>query len=97
MQAFSGKYVSEHQIVHLELPTIHKPLVIVPERLAVLCISVSCLPSCFVDQVSIIVQELVLHRFIVCLNMGGDHGYFWGDNSFSPIHQEERCLPCGPA
>jgi hypothetical protein len=28
---------------------------------------------------------------------GGDHGDFWGDNSFSPIHQEERRLPRGLA
>jgi hypothetical protein len=30
MQAFMGKYESEHQIVHLELPTMHKPLVVAP-------------------------------------------------------------------
>jgi hypothetical protein len=35
VQAFTGKYVAEHQIIHLELPTIHKPLVIALERLAV--------------------------------------------------------------
>jgi hypothetical protein len=28
---------------------------------------------------------------------GGEHDDSWGDNTFSPIHQEERRLPCGPA
>jgi hypothetical protein len=73
----------------------HKPLVIVPKRLMVPCISESCLPSCFIDQVDIIVLKLVLRGFVVCLDTGGDHGDFWGDNRFSPIHQEERHLPCG--
>jgi hypothetical protein len=75
----------------------HKPLVIAPECLVVPCISKSYLPSCFVDQVDFIVPKLVVHGFIVCLDTGGDHGDFWGDNNFSPIDQEERCLPCGPA
>jgi hypothetical protein len=35
----------EHQIVHLVLPTIHKPLVIALERMVVPCISVSHLLS----------------------------------------------------
>jgi hypothetical protein len=78
VQAFTGKYAPEHQIIHLELPTIHKPLVVAPERLLVSCISESCLPSSFIDKVNIITQELVLHDFIVCLNTGGDHGDLWG-------------------
>jgi hypothetical protein len=76
VHAFSRKYAPEHQIVHLQLPTVHKPLVIAPEHLAVPCISRSCLPSCFVDKVDIITLELVLHGFVVCLNTGGDHGGF---------------------
>jgi hypothetical protein len=94
---FMGKYAPEHQIVHLELPTMHEPLVIAPERLAVPCISESCLSSSFVDEVDIITPELVLCGFVVCLNMRGDHGDFCGDNSFGPIHQKERHLPRGPA
>jgi hypothetical protein len=97
VQAFTGKYAPEHQIIHLELPTMHKPLVVAPERLEVSCISKSCLPSSFIDKVNNIWPELVLHDFVVCLNTGGDHGDLWADNSFSPIHQEERCLPRGPA
>jgi hypothetical protein len=38
VQAFMRKYASEHQIIHLELPTMHKPLVVAPERLVILCI-----------------------------------------------------------
>jgi hypothetical protein len=76
VQAFLGKYALENQIVHLELPTMHKPLVIAPERLAVLCILESCLPSCFIDQVNIIVLKLVLCGFIVCLNTRGAHDDF---------------------
>jgi hypothetical protein len=36
---FTGKYASEQQIIHLELPSVHKLLVIAPKRLAVPCIS----------------------------------------------------------
>jgi hypothetical protein len=36
---FTGKYASEQQIVHLELPSVHKLLVIASKRLAVPCIS----------------------------------------------------------
>jgi hypothetical protein len=31
----SGKYVPEHQIIHLELCAMHELLVVAPERLAV--------------------------------------------------------------
>jgi hypothetical protein len=78
VHAFSRKYAPEHQIIHLKLPTMHKPLVIALEPLAVPCISERCLPSCFVDQVNIIVSKLVLCSFVICLDTGGDHGDFWG-------------------
>jgi hypothetical protein len=35
---FTGKYALEHQIVHLELPTMHNLLVVAPEHLVVPCI-----------------------------------------------------------
>jgi hypothetical protein len=73
---FIGKYAPLHQIIHLEPPIMHRPLVIVPEGLAVPCISESCLPSSFVDEVDIITPELDLRNFIVCLNTRGDHGDF---------------------
>jgi hypothetical protein len=75
----------------------HKLLVVAPECLTVPHISESYLPSYFVDKVDIITLELVLHGFVVCLNMGGDHGDLWEDNSFGPINQEERPLPRGSA
>jgi hypothetical protein len=95
--AFTGKYAPKHQIIYLELSTLHKLLVIAPERLVVPCILESCLPSLFVDEIDIITPEPVLHDFVVCLDTGGDHGDFWEDNSFDPIHQKERRLPHGPA
>jgi hypothetical protein len=49
----------------------HKLLVVAPECLTVPRISESYLPSYFVDKVDIITLELVLHGFVVCLNMGG--------------------------
>jgi hypothetical protein len=93
VQAIMGKYASEHQIIHLELPTMHKLLVVAPECLAVPCISESCLPSSFVDKVDIITPELVLRGFIVCLNMGGDHGDLWGDNIFGPYTKKKGISP----
>jgi hypothetical protein len=41
VQAFTGKYAPKHQIVHLEVPTLFKPLVVAPKRLAVPFISES--------------------------------------------------------
>jgi hypothetical protein len=93
--AFTGKYALEHQIIHLELPTMHKLLVIVPECLMVPCILESFLPSLLIDEVDIITPELVLRGFVVCVDTMGDHGDFRGDNSLGPIHQEERRLPRG--
>jgi hypothetical protein len=97
VQAFMGKYAPEHQIVHLELPTMHKLLLVASECLTIPCILERCLPSSFVDKVDIIMLELVLRDFVVCLNMGRDHGDFWGNNSFSSVHQKEKRLPHGSA
>jgi hypothetical protein len=74
--AFTGEYASEHQIVHLELPTMHRPLVIASEHRTVSCILESYLPSSLIDKDDIITLELVLGDFVVCLDMGGDHGDF---------------------
>jgi hypothetical protein len=54
------------------------------------------LPSSLIDEVDIITLELVLRGFIICLDTGGDHGEFWGDNDLCPVDQEQRCLPRGP-
>jgi hypothetical protein len=66
--AFTGEYTLEYHITHLELPATHEPLVIAPERLTVLCVSDSCLPSSLVDEVNIITPEQVLRGFIICLD-----------------------------
>jgi hypothetical protein len=52
----------------------HKPLVLTPKYMAVPCISKSCLPSCFINEVDIITSELVLYGFVVCLDTGGGGG-----------------------
>jgi hypothetical protein len=49
----------------------HEPLVIAPERMTVLCILDSCLPSPIIDEVDIITLELVLRGFVICLDTGG--------------------------
>jgi hypothetical protein len=76
--AFTGEYASKHQVIHQKLSAMHKPLVIALERLMVLCILDSCLPPSLIDEVDIITLELVLRSFVVCLDMGGDHGDLWG-------------------
>jgi hypothetical protein len=76
----------------------HEPLMIASKHLTVLCVSKRCLPSLLIDEVDIITSELVLRCFVVYLDTGGgggDHGDLRGDNSLIPVHQEERCLPCG--
>jgi hypothetical protein len=90
-----GKNAPEHQIIHLKMPTMHKPLVTVPEHLTVPCVSDCCLPSLLADEVDIITPKLVLHGFVVCLDMEGAHGDFWGEDNLSPVYQEERHLPRG--
>jgi hypothetical protein len=96
VHSLMGKNAPEHQIVHLELPTMHEPLVIVLKRLTIPCVSKSCLPSSLVNEVDIITPELVLRSFVICQDIGGDHSDFRGDNVIYPVHQEERTLPCVP-
>jgi hypothetical protein len=68
----------------------------VPERLGVLSIFDSGLPSSFIDKVNIISLELVLRGFIVCLDMEGAHVDFRREDNLSPVHQEERCFSGEP-
>jgi hypothetical protein len=53
------------------------------------------LPSSLIDEVDIITPELVLCGFVICLDTGGDHGDFRGDNDLCPVNKEERHLPRG--
>jgi hypothetical protein len=90
-----SKNVPEHQIIHLKLPTMHELLVTASERLSVPCILNNCFPSSLINEINIITSELVLRGFVVCLDMAGAHGDFWGEDNPSPVYQEERCIPRG--
>jgi hypothetical protein len=70
-------------------------LMIALERLMVPCISDRWLPSSLVDEVDVTTPELILCGFVVCLDTGGSHGDFWGDDSLNSIYQKERRLPYG--
>jgi hypothetical protein len=74
----------------------HKLLMIAPEHLAVPCIFNSRLPSSFIDKVDNITSELVLHGFIVCLDMEGTHGDLRREDDLNPMHQVERRFSGGP-
>jgi hypothetical protein len=67
----------------------HKPQVIASEHLTVPCILEICLPSSLVDEVNIIMLELVLCGFIVCLDTGADHGDFWGITALAPYTKKK--------
>jgi hypothetical protein len=62
--AFTGEYAPKHQVIHLELPASHEPLVIALECLTVLCVFDSCLRSSLIDEVDVITRELVLRGWI---------------------------------
>jgi hypothetical protein len=66
--ALPVKNPPEDKIIHLELSALHELLMVAPERLPVVCIFNSKLPSSLIDQVDIITLELVLHGFIICLD-----------------------------
>jgi hypothetical protein len=68
VHALPVKHPPEDQIIHLELPSSHEPLVVALERLPVACIFNSKLSSLLVDQVDILTPELVRCGFVVCLD-----------------------------
>jgi hypothetical protein len=51
-----------------ELPTMHDPLAVAPERLVVSCFSGRCLPSAFVGEVHVLTPRLFLHRLVKILD-----------------------------
>ena len=59
---------SEDEVASPELPTMHEPLMIAPERLVVACISDCCSPSSLVDEVDIVTLLMLLHRFVKSLD-----------------------------
>ena len=54
----------EDEVASPELPTVHEPLMIVPERLVVACILDCCSPPLFVNEVYVVMPKLFLHGFI---------------------------------
>jgi hypothetical protein len=95
VHALLAMHPPEDQIIHLELPTSHKSLVVAPERLLVACIFNSSLPSSHIYQVDILTPELVLCGFVVCLYTQRAHGDFQGKDGLGPIYHEERRLSRG--
>jgi hypothetical protein len=54
VEPFSVQYSPQDQVPDPELPTMHEPLVVAPERLVVPCISDRRLPSVLVDEVHVL-------------------------------------------
>jgi hypothetical protein len=75
----------------------HDPLAVAPERLVVTCISDRRLPPTLVDEVHVLTTQLFLHRLIKILDPWGVHKGFREKAGFSPVDQEGRGLPSGPA
>ena len=64
----SAQDPSEDEVASPELPTVHEPLMIAPERLVVACISDCCSPPSFVNEVHVVTPQLLLHGFIKSLD-----------------------------
>ena len=64
MEPCSIQDPSEDEVASPELPTVHEPLMIAPERLVVACISDCCSPPSFVDEVHIVTPPPLLHGFV---------------------------------
>ena len=59
---------SEDMVASPELPTVHEPLMIAPERLVVACISDCFSPPSFVNEVHIVTPLLFLHGLVKSLD-----------------------------
>jgi hypothetical protein len=79
----------EQQIIHPELPAMHKLLMIALKRLVIPCILERCLPSSFINKVNIITPELVLRDFVIFLNMGKGNGNFWEITASAPYTKKK--------
>jgi hypothetical protein len=66
---------------------------VAPERLAVLCIFNSRLPSFFIDEVDIFTLELVLRGFDICLYMEGAHVNLGGRTALAPYTKKKVISP----
>ena len=54
MEPYSVLDSPQDEVASLELPAVHKPLMIAPERLVVACISDCCSPPSFANEVHIV-------------------------------------------
>jgi len=68
VEPFSVQDSPQDQVPCPELPTMHKPLVIVSECLVVTFISDCNSPPPFINEIHIISSQLFLHRLIKCLD-----------------------------
>ena len=68
MEPCSVQDLPQDEVASPELPTVHEPLMITPERLVVACISDCCSPPSFVNEVHIATPQLFLHGFVKSLN-----------------------------
>ena len=68
MEPCSVQDSPQDEVASPELPTVHEPLMIAPERLVVACISDCYSPPSFVDEVHIVTPLLLLHGFVKSLD-----------------------------
>ena len=68
VEPYSVQNPPQDEVASPELPTVHEPLMIAPERLVVACISDCCSPSSFVNEVHIVTPQLLLHGFVKSLD-----------------------------
>ena len=68
MEPFPAQDPSEDEVASPELPTMHEPLMIAPERLVVACILDCCSPPSFVNEVHVVMPQLLLHGFVKSLD-----------------------------
>ena len=68
VESCSAQDPSEDEVASPELPTVHEPLMIAPERLVVACISDCCSPPSFINEVHVVTPQLLLHGFIKSLD-----------------------------
>ena len=59
---------SQDEVASSELPTVHEPLMIAPERLVVVCISDCCSSTSFINEVHVVTPQLPLHGFVKSLD-----------------------------
>ena len=69
MEPCSVQDPPQDEVTSSELPTVHEPLMIAPERPVVACISDCCLPPSFVNEVHIVTPQPFLHGFIKILDL----------------------------